>query len=137
MTKNNHNDLKSIVESGSLILLGMFLAKLLGILNQIILARSLAPSDYGIFSLSISILAIFLTISMFGLGAGAIRYTAKYIGLNERGKLIKLINFSVLFCILSSVLFSTIIYLSRSYLLDFLNISNYKLVIYFFGCFTT
>ena len=55
----------------------------LGFIGRIILVRFTTQTEYGIYSLALVIISIFVTISTLGLQEGSTRYIAYFRGKNE------------------------------------------------------
>ena len=72
---NKYKEIKSALELFLYSFIGFFIQFALGIF----LARHLTESLYGDYNIAIKILAILVTLSLYGTNAGANRFLAKYI----------------------------------------------------------
>jgi O-antigen/teichoic acid export membrane protein len=72
--------LKVMAKGSILIFMGMMADHLLGYITRIFLARSLAPTEYGMLFLALSFLSIGITVSVLGLSSAVTRYVAYYHG---------------------------------------------------------
>jgi len=68
--------LASIAKGAGIIMFGMIMGKIIGTVNQIILARVLGPDDFGLLNLGFSLFSIFSIIGMFGMKGGIARYVS-------------------------------------------------------------
>lgn len=68
------DSLKDITKGASIIVIGMVIANLLGLINQILMGRILGPAEYGLFNLGISVLTILCVLPQFGLGQGLTQF---------------------------------------------------------------
>lgn len=111
MIKMVKNSMKSITMGASIIILGTIIASVIGLFNQILLGRILGPTDYGLFSLGISIMTIFCVLPHFGLGQGLTQYIPYNIKLKNNWKIKKAINFSMKFTIIVGIVVSVLLFL--------------------------
>ena len=65
---------------------GTIIGMLFGFVSRIIIVRFITQSEYGIYSLALVLMSIFVTISTLGLQEGSTRYIAYFRGKNEEGK---------------------------------------------------
>ena len=63
--------------------IGTIIGMLLGFVSRIIIVRYITQSEYGIYSLALVLVSIFVTISTLGLQEGSTRYIAYHRGKNE------------------------------------------------------
>ncbi len=78
-SNNNHRDnaLKTISKGTLIFLIGLFLAKLLGYIFRIVVAR-IGANEYGLFSIALAVIGVFTAIAVFGMDNGVLRYIAYY-----------------------------------------------------------
>ncbi|MDO8623503.1 MAG: flippase [archaeon] len=100
--------LRLIVKTSFLVFLGIFLSKIISYLYRIIIARSLGPEAYGLFSIALMILGWFIAFSSLGLTQGLLRYIPFYRGNKEFDKIRYIFKFSVILLFFSTI-FSGII----------------------------
>jgi O-antigen/teichoic acid export membrane protein len=111
--------LQRIAKGAVVIFIGMICGTLLSAIGNIILVRYITQSEYGIYSLSLVVIAIICTISTLGLGEGSARYIAYFRAKNEVDNVRAVVSLSVTIALISSILFAVISYISS----DFISIS--------------
>lgn len=112
MTSSDLNaSLTSVAKGATIIFGGMIAGTLLGMVNQIILGRYLGPENYGLFNLSMSVVMIAGTLSVFGLFGSLSRFIPYHLEKNERNVVRSVIDFGLLFSFLLGVAFAIVIYL--------------------------
>jgi O-antigen/teichoic acid export membrane protein len=119
-SEQNSNAVNSSVHKiaqGTVILfIGLIIGMLFSFISRILFARFFAPSDYGIFSLGITLLSLFAAIGTLGLSGGATRQIAFYRGRGEEKKVHFIILWSLIIAAVSSLIFSLIIFLSSDFI---------------------
>jgi len=123
------NSLKLLVKSSMIILISIILAKFLGYLHRIIIARYLGPETYGLFSIAIMVLGFFVALSSLGLTDGILRFIPLYRGKKETKKINYILKFTIIILAISSVIFALLLFLSS----EFISINifhNKSLVVY-------
>lgn len=103
------DSLKSITKGTSIIFIGTIIASIIGLINQFLLGRILGPTDYGLFSIGLSIMTILCVFPHFGLGPGL----TQYIPYNIKKKKYKKVKNAIIF----SIKFTSIVGLITSILL--------------------
>src|SRR3989344_5341213 len=98
-----------------IILFGIIFSKLAGYIYRLILSN-LGPNDYGTFVLALSITLFLFIISKLGLDAGLQRYISFFDKTKRFGSIKKLVCYSYVIVIVSSVLTSLILFLLSPYL---------------------
>ena len=101
--------LQKIAKGTGIIFIGTIIGMLLGFVSRIIVVRYITQSEYGIFSLALVLMSIFVTISTLGLQGGSTRYIAYFRGKNEEGKVRGVISSSLKIALIASILFSLIL----------------------------
>lgn len=128
MNKNQKKldkSLKLIVKSSVIVFVGLILAKIFTYLYRIIIARFFGPEVYGVFSLAIMVLGLFVALSSLGLFHGILRYISFYRAKNEKDKIRHIFRFSSFLILISSLFFSIILYFSsRSIAINFFHNSD-------------
>lgn len=84
--ENVNFNLKEIVKGGGFTLIGLLISFLISFLIRLFIIRSFTQTEYGIFTLSLTILSIFITVLLLGLSAGVIRFIAYYRGKKDLKK---------------------------------------------------
>ncbi len=121
--------LKLLAKSSIIVFIGIFSSKIFSYLYRIIIARSLGPEVYGLFSLALMILSLFVVISSLGLTEGVLRFIALYRGKKEQDKVNFLFRVSLIIGVISGILFAIILFFSSEFIsLKFFH--NQSLIIY-------
>jgi len=76
--KQIEQDLSTVFEEGSFNYINLVSSILFGLIFQIIAARILGPSDYGVFTILYAIYWLLTSVATFGLKIGATRYVSQY-----------------------------------------------------------
>jgi len=100
--------------------IGRFIAVVSGAVLTVVLARLLGSNSYGLFSLTLSILAIAQIFSRLGISKSAARYIAEYKEV-EAGQIPHILRYSFLYTIVSILLVSVAFAISHRYFADLLN----------------
>ncbi len=78
--------LKTITKGAGIVFIGIFISKLLTYAYRVIVAR-IGTEQYGLISLGIAVVGIFVTISLFGMNEGVLRYVSYYKGKEDKAKI--------------------------------------------------
>ncbi|HEC92382.1 MAG TPA: hypothetical protein ENI51_05225, partial [Candidatus Atribacteria bacterium] len=113
---NKDIGLKTIVAGSFWVFVGMLLGYILEYTNRAIIGRFFGPSDYGIVSLSLSLSLIFASFSLLGFQTGLARLVAIYS--EDKNELRGLITLGLKIVLLVSIIFSLILFLSRSFIVQ-------------------
>lgn len=112
MTSSELNDsLTSVARGATIIFGGMIVGSGLGVANQIILGRYLGPESYGLFNLSMSVVMIAASLSVFGLFGSLPRFIPYHLEKNEKSIVRSVIDFGSIFCLSLGILFAVVIFL--------------------------
>jgi O-antigen/teichoic acid export membrane protein len=76
----------AVAKGTGIVFIGTIIGTLLGFVSRIIIVRYITQTEYGIFSLALVLMSIFVTISMLGLQQGSTRYIACLLQRKERRK---------------------------------------------------
>jgi len=112
MVEFGNESLKGIVKGTLAASIGLFVSLALTFLSRIIVARYVAVSEYGLFSLALTMSEILALISTFGLQQGAPRYIAYFRAKDERSKVNNIIVLSVQFVLIISIPLSLLVFLA-------------------------
>ncbi|MBS3083578.1 flippase [Candidatus Pacearchaeota archaeon] len=119
MQKQNYTSteraLKLIVRSSVIVLTTVVLSKLLTWIYRVLIARFYGPESYGIYSILIMILSLFVTFGSLGFIDGLFRFVPKYIGENKKRYAKYLVNYSIFALIISGVISAILLYLFSDY----------------------
>lgn len=78
---------QGLAEGALFLFVGFLLSNVSWYLYRVLIAQSFGPADYGRFSLAFSVFNIAMLAGLVGLPSGINRYTSKYIGKMEDGKI--------------------------------------------------
>jgi O-antigen/teichoic acid export membrane protein len=108
--------LKKVVKGTTIVLVGTVIGMLLGFASRVIVVRYITQSEYGVFSLAVTLVGIFSVIATLGLSEGAARYIAYFRGKNELAKIKGVIFSSLGFTLIASVLLSLALFFASDIL---------------------
>ena len=111
MSEELEHSLNTVAKGAGIVFIGMFIGNLLGIFNQMLLGRFLGVAQYGLFSLSLSIVSLLATFSVFGLFAALPRFIPFHLGKGEKDVVKSSIDFSLIFVLCISTFISFFIFL--------------------------
>ena len=84
--EDSDNALKKIVKGAGIFLIGLIISKFLAYAYRLIIAR-IGVEQYGLFSISLAVFGIFITISLLGMGDGVIRFVSFYKGRSDQRRI--------------------------------------------------
>ena len=93
--KKLDNSLKLVVKTSLIGLFGILIAKVFAFIYRTLIARSFGPEVYGLFSLSLIIIAWFVSFSSLGLSEGLLRYISIFRGKKEMSKIRYILRISL------------------------------------------
>lgn len=102
MPKTSDQLINRIVKGSSIVFIGSIISLLLGFLSKVIFIRYTTQDEYGIYSLSLSVILIFTVISNLGLQEGTTRYIAYFRGKDRE----KYIQATILSSVISALIAS-------------------------------
>lgn len=108
--------LKLIAKSSMIVFIGVVISKIFTYLYRVVVARYFGPEIYGLFSLALIILNFFIAFSFLGLSEGIVRYISFYRGKKENNKIKYLFRISVKILLVSSVLFSLLLFFTAKFI---------------------
>lgn len=108
---NETNPIHKAAKGSIIILLGTILSTLFVFIYRLLFARYFESIEYGIFSLSVTILSILTIIGTMGLNEGLSRQISFYIGRNKKKNIRTIIRVSLIYGLLFSSVISIILYL--------------------------
>lgn len=79
----NRSSVRTVASGGGISLVGRFAGRGLALSSQIVLARSLGPASYGLYSLGLATLKVVGLLAQVGMDRGVIRMGSKYLGKDE------------------------------------------------------
>ena len=121
MEENERVDLKLglIAKSSVIVFVGLFLSKLITYFYKIIIGRSYGPESYGLFSLAIMVLGIFVAVSSLGFTEGLNRFLPIYLSKKEDKKFLYLIGVCKNIFIFSSILSAILLFIFSNFISEF------------------
>ena len=105
----NHG-LQKITKGTGIVFFGTIIGIGLGVIGRVLLARFFTQSEYGIYSLALVLLSIFVVISTLGLHEGATRQISYYRGRKDMSKVQGVITSSVQIALIASIFLSVILF---------------------------
>ena len=112
MSEIVNQSLQKIAKGTGIIFTGTIIAMLLSFIGTVIIVRYLTTSEYGLFSLALTVIGILAGLSSLGLGEGATRYIAYFKGQQDSKRIFGVIVASIQITLTASVLCSIFIFLS-------------------------
>jgi O-antigen/teichoic acid export membrane protein len=104
------DSLRKIARGTGIVLIGTFVALLLGFAIRLILARYGSEADYGIYSLALVVFTFVTVLACLGLNEGTTRYVAFFRGKEALGKVRGTVAFSLQLAIVASVIISAALF---------------------------
>lgn len=108
--------LQKIAKGAKLIFIGTIIGMGLTFTERVLVARFFTQAEYGIYSLGLAILGIFVMISLLGLQEGVTRQIAYYMGKNEKSRVKEVIFSSFQIVFITSVILSLILFFVSDHL---------------------
>jgi O-antigen/teichoic acid export membrane protein len=102
---------REIAKGGGITFVGQVIGKCVNFLFQILLARVLGASTYGIYALGYNLLVITQTVSLLGLGNGVVRFGSMYRGKGNRNRLKGTCLVAFVLSLASAIIVSTLLFL--------------------------
>ena len=116
MSEIVNQSLQKIAKGTGIIFVGTIIGMLLGFVGRVLLARFFTQAEYGIYSLALVLLNIFMTISLFGLQDGAARQIGYYRGKNDSLKVKGIIFSSIQIVLIASIILSILLFFASDIL---------------------
>jgi len=104
--------LKLLAKSSIFVFVGIFLSKVFTYIYRIIIARHFGAESYGLFSLAVIVLGLFVTVASLGFLGSLVRFIPQYREKGEFGKIRYLIRLTSLSLLVSSIIFGIILFFS-------------------------
>jgi O-antigen/teichoic acid export membrane protein len=114
--------LKNVLKGAGFIFVGILFSKVLNYLFRVLLAQYLGPGDFGLFSLAMAIVGVFVTFALLGFPDGIVRFVSMYKGETDKKKLNGIIYSSLKVTGVLSVLLAVVLFL----LSDFLSVQVFS-----------
>ncbi len=123
MSEVVNESLQKIAKGTVIIFTGTIIGLLLGFISMIVLIRFTTRGEYGVYSLSFTILSIFVVISTLGLGDGSTRYIAYFRGKGDQRNVGSVISSSMKIALIASVALATISF----FVSDFISVNIFHI----------
>lgn len=126
--------LKRIVKTSVIVFIGIFISKILAYTYRIIVARYFGPEIYGLFSLALVILGLFISVSSLGLSEGLLRFIPVYRGRNDQNRIRYFIKLSSKIFLILGIISAALMFLLSEFIS--INIFHNELLIPFIQIFS-
>src|SRR3989338_8513967 len=103
--------LKLIVKTSMIVLIGIIISKIALYAYRVVIARHFGPEAYGLFSLALMILNLFVAISALGLNEGLLRYISIYRGKKDNKNIVYLFETLKKISFISSIFAALLLFL--------------------------
>ena len=110
MSEIVNQSLQKIAKGAGIIFIGTTIGMLLGFVSRVILVRYISQSEYGIYSLALVLMNIFVVISALGLSEGAARQIPFYRGQGDTQKVAGVVFSSLQIALITSVFLSLVLF---------------------------
>lgn len=114
--KKLDDSLKLVVKTSFIGLFGMLIAKISAFIYRTLIAKSFGPEIYGVFSLSLIIVAWFVSFSSLGLSEGLLRYIAIFRGKKEISKIRYILRISLIFLLFSGLISGILLFFTAEFI---------------------
>lgn len=111
-----NKELRIILAGAGIVFFGSIINRVLNYAIRILIARGLGVEEYGLFTIAVMIMRIFITFSALGLSEGILRYVSYYRGLNDNERIKGTLIFSFITTFLSSIIITIILFFSSDYI---------------------
>ncbi|MFA6023158.1 MAG: flippase [Candidatus Pacearchaeota archaeon] len=126
--------LRLLFKTSLVVLIGIILSKVLAYTYRIIIAKYFGPEIYGLYSLAIMVLGLFLSIFALGLPDGILRFVSLYRGKNETEKIRYILRFSEKISIILGFIATFILFFSSGFIANTIfHNSNLEIFLQFFS----
>lgn len=110
MSEIVNESLRKIAKGAVLVFIGSGVGMLLGMVGRIMVARYVTQGEYGIYSLALVLLNVFVLISILGLQTGLPRQIAFYRGKGDESKVRGVVLSSLQIAVISSIFLSLVLF---------------------------
>lgn len=105
-------ELKKVARGTGIVFFGTMLGTILGLITKVIVVRYITKTEYGLFSISLVIISILVTLSCLGFESSVPRYISYALGKRDYPKAWATIRSSIELTIFLSIIFSLSVYFS-------------------------
>lgn len=103
------SSLGKFAKGSAIVFTGTIASLILGFISQVLIIRFTTQNEYGIYSLSLTIIYICITLSSLGMQEGTTRFIAYFSGRNETAKVQEIIISSILVSLVTSIIITLIL----------------------------
>jgi O-antigen/teichoic acid export membrane protein len=114
----------SVAKGRAIIFIGTIIGMLLLFIGKVIIIRHITQSEYGILSLALVLLNIFVIVSAMGVQEGSTRYIAHFRAKGDRSKVKGVMFSSIQITLLSSVFLAILLFLPSDFISNFFHTSE-------------
>jgi len=111
-----NESLKTLAQSSLFVFAGIIISKILIYFYRVIIARSLGPDVYGMFSIALMVEGWLAAISVLGLTEGMVRNIALYNGENKKDKAKYIFRFGLVAITITSIFSGTLLFFLSEHL---------------------
>ena len=111
MSKIVNQSLQKIAKGTGIIFTGTVIGLLLAFVSRVIIVRYTTQSEYGIFTLALVLMSIFVMISTLGLASGVPRQIAYFRGKKDSKKVSGIVKASIQIALAASIFSSILLFL--------------------------
>jgi O-antigen/teichoic acid export membrane protein len=114
-----NKSLFKVATGTTIVLVGTFIGMLLTFVGKVIIIRYITQTEYGILSLALVLLNIFVIVSAMGVQEGSTRYIAHFRAKGDRSKVKGVMLSSIQITLVSSVFIAILLFLSSDFISNF------------------
>lgn len=132
--KQLENFLNVIAKSSIIVFIGLILSKIFTYVYRIIIARSYGPEEYGLFSIALVVVSIFISFAAMGMNEGLLRYVSIYRAKRSQKKINFIHKFSLGILTASGIILGIMLFfLSEKISLIIFNMPSLTIYLRFFS----
>lgn len=107
---------KVVAKGAIFVFVGIFLSKVFTYLYRVLIARTLGPEQYGLFSLGFAVFMTGMLVGKLGIPQGINRFVSKYVGMEDEGRVRGTILAGIDIVLPVSLLIGTILFLTAPFI---------------------
>lgn len=111
MLSETEKSLVNIAKGAGIVFFAQVVGIILGIINQVLLGRTLGPDNFGLFNLGTTFIVILLPFTTFGLYSAIRQFIPHYLGINRNDKVKGGIYFLLNLSLITGITFSVLLFL--------------------------
>ena len=114
--KEVNSNLSLLFKTSIAVFLMVALSKIFSYAYRLIVARYFGPEVYGLLSIGLMVVGLFVAVSSIGLSDGILRFISIYRGKNENRKIFTIYNISLVFLSVTGIISFVIVFLAAEYI---------------------